>query len=75
MYREYEKINIFPFTTKFFHNSPSFDLYMKETLPEDLIIAHSYLRKPEVIVFAYQGDKSLWGYVEIKGWEPLPDDN
>lgn len=40
-----------------------------------MIVAHSYLRTPEVIVFAYQGDRCLWGYAEVEGWKAPPDDN
>jgi len=40
-----------------------------ETLPDILTVEHTQLRKPDLMVFAYQGDHSLWGYAEIESWK------
>jgi len=69
MAQENRRINIFPFTMSFFKNISDFEEYIREELPEDLTVMHTQLRKPDIMVFAYQGDHSLWGYAEIEGWE------
>lgn len=71
--QENKIINIFPFTKRFFKNVSYFESYIRETVPESLIVEHTHLRKPNIIVFAYQGDHCLWGYAEVEGWEdPSP---
>ena len=69
MVHENRRINIFPFTMSFFKNVSDFEYYFREVLPDILTIEHTQLRKPHLIVFAYQGDHSLWGYAEIGGWK------
>lgn len=66
---ENKKINIFPFTTSFFKNASYFENYIRETLPDILTVEHTQVRKPDFMVFAYQGDYSLWGYAEIESWK------
>ena len=69
MGQENKRIHIFPFTTSFFINASYFENYIRETLPNILTVEHTQLRKPDLMVFAYQGDHSLWGYAEIEGWK------
>ena len=70
MVQENKRINIFPFTTSFFEDIGfRFENYIRETVPEFLTVEHTQLRKPDIMVFAYQGDQSLWGYAEIESWE------
>lgn len=64
-----KRINIFPFSTSFFKNASDFEYYIREILPDILTVEHTQLRKPDLMVFAYQGERSLWGYAEIEGWE------
>jgi len=67
--QEKKRINIFPFTTSFFENVSDFEHYVREILPDILTVEHTQVRKPDLMVFAYQGDHSLWGYAEIEGWK------
>jgi hypothetical protein len=67
-----KRINIFPFTTSFFENINIFKDYIREILPKLLIVEHTQLRKPDIILFAYQGDHCLWGYAEIESWQQPP---
>lgn len=69
MGHEDSRINIFPFTTSFFKNASDFEYYLREVLPDILTVEHTQLRKPNSMVFAYQGDHSLWGYAEIEDWK------
>jgi hypothetical protein len=69
MASENRGINIFPFNTTFFENASYFGHYIREVLPDILDIEHTVFRTPRIIVFAYQGDQSLWGYAEIESWE------
>ena len=69
MGQENKRINIFPFTMSFFKDAGYFENYIRETLPDILTVEHTQLRKPDLMVFAYQGDHSLWGYAEIEGWK------
>lgn len=74
MINENVRINIFPFTVNYFKNTNYFEHYLRETLPDILTIEHTQLRKPNIIIFAYQGDKNLWGYAEIENWESPPSE-
>jgi hypothetical protein len=62
------RINIFPFTVSYFEKTSAFEYYIRQILPDILTIEHTMLRKPHTIIFAYQGDHSLWGYAEIENW-------
>jgi hypothetical protein len=74
MMSEDVRISIFPFTVSYFENTNYFEHYLRETLPDILTIEHTQLRKPNIIIFAYQGDKNLWGYAEIENWESPPSE-
>lgn len=69
MSQETKRINIFPFTTSFFKNTSDFEYYFRDWLLDNLTVEHTQLRKPDFMVFAYQGDHSLWGYAEIESWK------
>ena len=69
MSEDNERITIFPFTTRYFEDVKKFEYYIREVLPDILTIEHTQLRKPHIIIFAYQGDHCLWGYAEIESWK------
>ena len=66
--RKNNEINIFPFSKNFFKDTNNFKRFLGVELPESLKVEHTQLRKPNLMIFAYQGDHSLWGYAEIEGW-------
>jgi len=73
--QENRRINIFPFTSSFFKDAIYFERYIRETLPKNFTVEHTQLRKPDIMVFAYQGDHSFWGFAEVEGWtDPAPEE-